>query len=168
MENRNPNTECKNCGKKIYKRPFEIEKFSNVFCSRTCRAKFDYNVESINCLVCKKLFKKRKTTQKYCSKKCSGKATRNRYPIKRVQKNWTLEKMAELRKENDFDTCMVEGCRYNRTFDLHRLIEGKNGGKYIIGNMFAICPNHHAEVHRKLIIFEKINNYTLRIKPMEG
>ncbi len=56
---------------------------------------------------------------------------------------------------------MVLGCNYNKCYDIHRLIEGKDGGLYEIGNMFAICPNHHAEVHRGLIKLIKINNYTL-------
>jgi len=29
--------------------------------------------------------------------------------------------------------------------------------------MFALCPNHHAEIHRNIIKVEKIDNYTLRI-----
>ena len=58
---------------------------------------------------------------------------------------------------------MVEGCGYDKTYDIHRLIPGKQGGKYETGNMFAICPNHHAETHRKLIILEKINDYSLKV-----
>ena len=62
----------------------------------------------------------------------------------------------------DFKCCMVQGCNYNKTYDIHRLIEGKIGGKYEIGNMFAICPNHHAETHRGIIKLQKINDYTLK------
>jgi hypothetical protein len=58
---------------------------------------------------------------------------------------------------------MVDGCDYDRTFDIHRFVSGRSGGHYGIGNMFAICPNHHAEVTRKIIKLEKINDYTLRI-----
>ena len=57
---------------------------------------------------------------------------------------------------------MVDGCNYSKTYDIHRLIEGKNGGKYVIGNMFAICPNHHAEAHRHILQFTKINDYQLK------
>ena len=59
---------------------------------------------------------------------------------------------------------MIEGCKYDKTFDWHRIIPGKEGGKYEIGNMFAICPNHHAEITRKIIQVEKVNDYTLRIR----
>jgi hypothetical protein len=58
---------------------------------------------------------------------------------------------------------MVEGCTYHRTYDIHRFIEGRFGGDYIIGNMFAICPNHHKEIHRHLILVEKVNDQLLRI-----
>jgi|TARA_B110000503_G_C6855195_1_gene292513 predicted restriction endonuclease len=58
---------------------------------------------------------------------------------------------------------MVSGCTYNRVYNVHRFIEGKNGGKYEIGNMFAICPNHHGEYHARLINFEKISDCELKI-----
>ena len=58
---------------------------------------------------------------------------------------------------------MIEGCEYNRVYVVHRIVEGKDGGKYEIGNMFAICPNHHAEIHSKLISVMKINDWTLQI-----
>jgi hypothetical protein len=66
---------------------------------------------------------------------------------------------------NTFRTtsCMVEGCSYNRTYDVHRLIPGRDGGEYVIGNMFLICPNHHAEVTRGIIELEKIDDCTLRV-----
>ena len=63
-----------------------------------------------------------------------------------------------------FSTCMVRGCKYDKTFDIHRYLAGADGGEYVIGNMFAICPNHHAEVHRGLASFEKINDHTLAIR----
>jgi hypothetical protein len=68
-----------------------------------------------------------------------------------------------LKNTFQINACMVEGCNYSRTFDIHRLIEGKNGGGYEIGNMFAICPNHHAEVTRGLIKLQKVNDFTLKI-----
>ncbi len=58
---------------------------------------------------------------------------------------------------------MVLGCDYDKAYDIHRLVPGKEGGSYEFGNMFAICPNHHAEVSKGLIKLEKINNCQLRI-----
>lgn len=56
------------------------------------------------------------------------------------------------------------GCTYDTTFDIHRFVPGAEGGEYKIGNMFAVCPNHHAEVTRGFIEFEKVNACTLRIR----
>ena len=61
---------------------------------------------------------------------------------------------------------MVEGCSYSTTFDIHRVITGKDGGEYVVGNMFAICPNHHAEVTRGIITLIKVNDYTLEVLPL--
>jgi hypothetical protein len=61
---------------------------------------------------------------------------------------------------------MIVGCDYSTTFDIHRMIEGRDGGKYEVGNMFAICPNHHAEVTRRIIRLEKVSNSELKI--LEG
>lgn len=53
------------------------------------------------------------------------------------------------------------GCGYDSCYEIHRLIEGQHDGKYEVGNMFAICPNHHTEAHRGLIKFEKISDCKL-------
>jgi hypothetical protein len=58
---------------------------------------------------------------------------------------------------------MVEDCDYCRTYDVHRFVPGKDGGEYVVGNMFAICPNHHAEVTRNLIHLEKLGDDLLRV-----
>lgn len=42
-------------------------------------------------------------------------------------------------------------CGYNRMHsDIHRLVSGKDGGAYSPGNMVALCPRCHREVHRGL------------------
>jgi hypothetical protein len=105
-----------------------------------------------------------KLTQVYCSKQCAGKATRNRLGTKkgvRKHKNLQEERLKQLRLVFKFTTCMVRGCNYCKTFDIHRIVQGKDGGKYEVGNMFAICPNHHAEVHRGIIKLIKISDYEL-------
>jgi predicted restriction endonuclease len=58
---------------------------------------------------------------------------------------------------------MVEDCKYDKTYDIHRHKPGKEGGKYELGNMFAICPNHHAEITRGLVMVEKLDEKTLRV-----
>lgn len=115
------------------------------------------------CLICENEFQV-KNKKIYCSKSCAGKATRNRTGTKkgyRKQKNNTEHRLNLLKDKFNFDRCMVRGCNYNKCYDIHRLISGKNGGKYEIGNMYAVCPNHHAEVHRGIIILIKINDYEL-------
>jgi hypothetical protein len=76
-------------------------------------------------------------------------------------------RLLELERAFEFTECMVEGCNYNLTYDIHRALPGKDGGEYVVGNMFAICPNHHAEEHRHLVTLEKVDERTLRIgKPI--
>lgn len=163
---RRPNCKCKICEKEIYRRPFEIESYGkNIYCSKNCM--FIDRREYNTCNYCGNSFLKRKSKQIYCSKSCSGKVTRNRTGTKKgfhVRKNSTKERLQLLKDTFDFSSCMVRGCNYNKTYDIHRLIYGKNGGKYIIGNMFAICPNHHAECHRGIIKFTKISDSELIIK----
>jgi hypothetical protein len=78
--------------------------------------------------------------------------------------NQSRKKLALLKNIFNFNNCMVDGCDYCTTYDIHRFVPGSQGGKYEIGNMFAICPNHHAEVSRKIIEFEKISDCKLKIK----
>jgi len=166
---RKANTTCRVCNKGIYRRPFELESYGcNVYCSKKCMYADRALIKT--CPVCRLNFKA-KPKQTYCSKQCSGKTTRNRLGTKkgyRKQKNLTEIRLEELRRVFDFKTCMVQGCNYDRTFDIHRLVPGKDGGQYTIGNMYAICPNHHAECHRGLIWFTKISDYELAAHEMEA
>jgi hypothetical protein len=162
-ENRKPNTNCDYCNKAIYRRPFQIETCKNNYCSRQCRG-LDSKNKGV-CPVCDSEFHPR-SKQIYCSRQCSGKTTRNRLGKRsgeKTYKNYTEKNMLTLKKAFDFNSCMVKGCSYNICYDIHRLKEGKDGGKYEIGNMFAICPNHHSEIHRGITIVKKINDYTLEI-----
>lgn len=61
------------------------------------------------------------------------------------------------------DLCMVEGCGYNLTCDIYRLVPGKEGGEYDKDNIFEICLDHHAEFHRGICTFEKINDNCLLV-----
>jgi len=125
---------------------------------------FEDRKQVLVCPVCEAEFKK-VNNKKYCSKKCAAKITRNRLGTKkgvRKHKSVGQYRLQQLKDAFHFTSCMVIGCDYNRTYDVHRLIEGSNGGKYEIGNMFAICPKHHAEVHRKIIALEKIDDCNLK------
>lgn len=159
--NRKPNCECALCGDGIYRRPKDIEKFTNVYCSRICYGKF--NRKDKICEFCKKPYKSNESESKFCSRSCSNK---NRAGIKYNKdcKNRSQFRLKLLREKFKFTCCMVEGCKYNKTFDIHRLVPGKEGGKYEVGNMYAICPNHHAEVTRGIIVLKKKTDYLLCIQ----
>ena len=157
--NRKPNCSCSHCSKGIYRRPKDIERFDNVFCSNKC-----YGLANRKTSVCKSCgthFRPEKKTSVYCSRSCANVGRTGLKYTKQKARNSSKLRLEKLKKNFGFESCMVSGCRYNKTFDVHRLVEGKNGGKYEIGNMFAICPNHHAEFHRGLITLEKINDSTL-------
>jgi hypothetical protein len=44
-----------------------------------------------------------------------------------------------------------EICGYDTVTQKHRIHPGKEGGTYLLGNVIALCPNHHAEADRGLI-----------------
>lgn len=163
---RNSNTFCTVCNTPIYRRPSEIKKASNVFCSRECY-RITTPKKKYICKFCNLEFVSKYDgggKHIYCSRICAnhGRAG-SKYPGKGLP-NDSQRKLFLLKQKFKFDSCMVIGCNYNVTYDIDRLIPGKNGGKYEIGNMFAVCPNHHAEKTRGTADFIKINDYTLDIK----
>lgn len=158
---RNPNTKCCICNKKIYRRPNEIEK-GNVYCSRTCHGKSQRKIKT--CRVCNKEFLGDKPTSKYCSRICANVGRTGIKYLGKILSNESQRRLSKLKEAFNFSNCMISGCGYNKTFDIHRYIPGKDGGKYEIGNMFAICPQHHAEITRSIIQVEKVNDCLLVIK----
>jgi len=160
---RNPNTTCSACSKPVYKRPCELRKYKSVFCSLSCY-KLTVAPPKKVCQNCGKLFKPwRGTKARYCSHSCSNIARRGINYDKKVSGNVSKDRVNLLRDTFGLEHCMVKSCDYGKTYDIHRLVPGKHGGKYEIGNMFALCPNHHAEVSRGLIKFEKISANQLHI-----
>ena len=160
---RNPNTTCSMCGKPIYRKPSELSKIVHaVYCSRKCRYP---QHKTQTCPVCEKVFRTEGKKRIACSKSCANSLRKGSKYAKFIRGNVARRRVDFLRDTfgDNFQHCMVFGCCYNRTYAVHRLVEGKDGGKYEIGNMFAICPNHHQEIHSKIILVEKVNNYTLRI-----
>jgi len=39
--------------------------------------------------------------------------------------------------------CEIEGCSWEYKIQRHRIVPGRDGGKYSKGNVIALCPNHH-------------------------
>jgi len=151
------------CDKPLYRRPSEKQK-GNVFCSKACYGQ--YQAKPIPCVICGKMIltsKNKKTCSRVCSNINRAGITYHKrgYGVKFASSSAT--RLYTLQQQFNFDSCMVEGCTYSTTYDIHRHIPGKNDGQYEIGNMFAICPNHHAEVSRGIIKLEKISDCCLRV-----
>jgi len=157
---RNPNHKCdnQNCNNLVYKRPKQLKKF----CCRGCYFGSIIKRKLINCDFCEKSFLPNRVEQTFCSHVCSASKLRGKYS-KHKFKNRSKLRLHILKETFGFNSCMVDGCSYNRTYNIHRLIQGKDGGKYEIGNMFAICPNHHTECHMGIISLEKINDLKLKL-----
>src|SRR4249920_1062867 len=47
--------------------------------------------------------------------------------------------------------CEIPGCGYSFVVQRHRITPGREGGKYELGNVIALCPNHHQEADREHI-----------------
>ena len=154
------NNECDRCGKAYYQRPSQALASSSSYCSRRCYALA--KTRHAACLECDSKFNPKKRSQKFCSVPCAIKGRKKRCENGSSVLTRTDGRLALLKREFDFDCCMVDGCHYSSTYDVHRLRPGRAGGKYEIGNMFAICPNHHAEEHRGITKLEKINDCSLR------
>lgn len=161
MKIKEPNIKCHLCDKAIYRKPADIAKWHHIFCSRECFRKH-FSAKPRLCFICRKEFRPDKSTSRYCSKGCANSARKGRKYLRNSPSlNNSAARLKLLRETFNLQSCMVEGCKYCKTYDIHRIIPGRDGGKYEIGNMFAICPNHHAEVTRGLIIFKKISDCLL-------
>ena len=71
------------------------------------------------------------------------------------QNIWRRGRNAATSAESDssayvyFKTQPCRLCAYDRLPpDIHRVIPGANGGRYVLGNMVPLCARCHAEVHR--------------------
>lgn len=162
--NRKSNSKCSTCQKQFYRRPSQKPKSGVIYCSPACCGKAQTKL--IECVICGIGIPKG-MNKKTCSRECSNKNRKGLKYNKANEKKFpsqSARRLGELRQVFDFDCCMVEGCTYSITYDIHRHVPGRDGGEYKIGNMFAICPNHHAEVSRGIIDFEKISDSKLKIK----
>ena len=147
--NRNPNTTCDQCQKPIYKRPWELEKYSNKFCSQKCYGLFSR--ETFPCPVCGKEIM-RSENKKTCSRACSNK---NRTGIKygQGQSKDKYQKAEAIRRwlvEDRGSKCEV--CEYPHTEALHahHIKRRSEGGDNTLDNLLLLCPNCHYEVHHQL------------------
>lgn len=150
-----PNTKCSVCATPVYRRPITINaKADNIFCSSKCFGSRRAAFRTLKTCLCGVVFEIPtyiEYRRKYCSRSCANSARRGlRYTGNKFVNHRTAL-LVELQRVSGIKHCMVIGCGYYRTLDMHRVIQGKNGGEYNTANAFAICPNHHAEVHRGVI-----------------
>jgi hypothetical protein len=47
--------------------------------------------------------------------------------------------------------CEIPGCTWNYGVQKHRILPGRDGGKYVLGNVISLCPNHHYLADRDVI-----------------
>ena len=143
-----PNSICDNCEKSFHKKPCQKNTSKNNFCSRKCYSLWRIKKNTVECLVCNRKFHRIKKEQRFCSYKCSASRPRHLRVRNRIgpgDKRSLYDRFYSIGWDGK---CMVSGCDYDITLDIHRLIPGKDGGKYTLENSFIICPNHHAEIHR--------------------
>src|SRR5687768_8448618 len=101
---RKPNTNCYVCQKAIYRRPFEIESYDRLYCSRICM--FADRKVVLSCELCGQSFQ-RVHNKRFCSKSCAGKVTRNRTGTKkgfRTHKSSTDCYLTKLKQNFEFSS----------------------------------------------------------------
>ncbi len=149
MARRNPNCSCKICGRKMYRRPFQID-IGNIFCSRAC-AGFSQRIVK-KCPVCSREYCGHKNT---CSRECANKnRTRSIYD-RQNKKNkaahgwWLKEKLARM----SGGICQICGHANYQILQVHHRIHRAAGGTDDIKNLRLLCPNCHAEQHHGVGLF---------------
>jgi hypothetical protein len=120
------------------------------------------DAKKIVCPVCGLGFPPRARKQVFCSVGCASKGRKHREKKRFTRGIPSKESRMKLLVDAfGICSCMVRGCSYSITLDLHRHVRGRDGGEYIVGNMFAICPNHHAEIGRGFVDVEKASDCEL-------
>ena len=151
---RHPNCKCDQCGKAIYRRPYQLET-GNVFCTLKCFGKF-HREHEINCPVCNKLFLSKLGKQITCSRSCSNKLRDerrkkgeplrgNKFILGRALK----AKIATHRFLNKDKSPVCEKCANENwnILQVHHIIEKSKGGSNELDNLLLLCPNCHAREH---------------------
>jgi len=56
-------------------------------------------------------------------------------------------KSSDQRRKEDFPACKCVLCGWEGPCDRYRIVWGRDGGKYVKGNVIILCPNCHRLVH---------------------
>lgn len=55
--------------------------------------------------------------------------------------------------------CEIPDCKYDKIVQRHRIVPGREGGIYELGNVISLCPTHHAEADRDWMSREELLGY---------
>lgn len=156
-------TNCKTCGKVVDRKPSEIKRRANIFCSRSCAATHNNKTNPKRhvqgqCAECKKSIT---TRTKFCSVICRYKTSSTKSRAERTK--W----MQEFRLERKIKAVALKGgactgCGYNksiRALHFHHLDPTEKDfglsrfdGKWEkvlkeLEKCLLVCANCHAEIH---------------------
>jgi hypothetical protein len=160
---RKSNTKCEVCGKVFYKRPSQQQITNHDYCSRECYKIGITTDKHKICEVCGESFEYHKPSQRFCSIKCVASRPRE-IKWNGAGKHRARTIQSRLKDEGWDGNCMIEGCGYNLTLDVHRVVPGYSGGTYTTNNTAVICSNHHQEIHRLGKIIEKKSKFIYTLK----
>ena len=150
---RKSNAICEQCKEPFYSRPSAKASGGGRYCKHSCYVAKTYGgIKTKVCLTCGNDFEiGRRKEQKYCSQPCAARSSnRNRAGIKyNSEDNFKKRLVAYYGYE-------CAKCGYNISVDAHHIKHRSKGGSDDLENGILLCPNHHREVHLKLISTEEL------------
>jgi hypothetical protein len=72
-----------------------------------------------------------------------------------AKKNYLNPKIDKKAFKKSQNKCRICGEEDYALLDVHRILEGKNGGKYLRYNSVSLCANCHRRVHDGQIVIDK-------------
>lgn len=148
MENRNPNCECSECAKPIYRRPSELKHTGGLaYCSATCSNKRNKKPD-LKCRVCDVIIPRRRRALT-CSRACANiHRTGISYNVGRPRdKSISHRRLKTLLlkiRPNKCNRCPFD---FVPVLQAHHIVEVCNGGTDDPENLELLCPNCHCTHH---------------------
>ena len=142
--------ECTNCGIGFNKKPSEMAKSGNNFCTRKCMGEFSSKKIVVECGVCHKEIERTPrdialatTGSCYCSRSCT--AVASNYPESKQYKGGVSTYRVRALKEYG-EVC--NRCGYvdvPKILQVHHINHDRSNNK--LENLEVLCPNCHAIEH---------------------
>ena len=152
--------ECKNC-----KISFQVDirelnrglrqgRPYGLFCSQSCSTKYN-NAQRIpnklECEYCKNEFTSYLKITKFCSKKCSTSARKDKIGKSNSASPTTLSTRINKALITGTKECL--SCGWNKTVcDIHHIIPKSKGGTDNFDNLTILCPNCHRLIHKGFLL----------------